>query len=87
MKTMEIRFTVSESILETLNRTKETFVQQMRLLFAVHLFSQKELTFGQAMELAEVNRDMFLRELDRQKIPVINYEGHELEAELKLFSL
>jgi predicted HTH domain antitoxin len=86
MKTMEIRFTVSENIFQTLNRTQEMFVQQMRLLFAIHLFKRQELTFGQAMELAGVSRDSFLIELDKQEIPIINYEPTELEMELALFS-
>lgn len=85
MKTTEISFTLPESILQSLDRSPELFVQQMRLLFAIHLFKQQDLTFGQAVELAGVSRDLFLTELNKQDIPVIDYEPTELEAGLATF--
>jgi predicted HTH domain antitoxin len=86
MGTARIHFDVPEGILHSLNQSKAEFTAQVRLLTAVQFFASHKLTFGQAMKLAEMEREQFLTELAKRDIPVIDYVPDELEAELSRFS-
>lgn len=83
MKTAEIKFEVSEEILNSLNQNVEEFTDQLRLYSALQLFKQHKLSFGQAAELAAMTRERFLIELDKNEIDIINYDPSELNKELK----
>lgn len=85
MRTAEIRFKIPETILLSLNQSNKEFTEQLRLVTALQLFKSHKLTFGQAVELAGMTRDAFLVELDKQEIPLIDYDPSELEEELKSF--
>ena len=85
MKTTEIRFEISESILNSLNQSREEFANQTRLFSALVLFKDHKLSFGQAAELAGMKRERFLEELDKHGIEVIDYDPSELEGELERF--
>lgn len=85
MKTKQISFEVAEGILHSLNQSPDEFTAQARLLTAVQLFQFHKLSFGQAAELAGVNQDRFLVELDSLNIPIINYSTAELDEELARF--
>lgn len=85
MKTAEIRFEVSENILNSLNQTTKEFTSQLRLLTALQLFKEHKLSFGQAVELSGMKRESFLLELDKHGIDLIDYDPSELEEELERF--
>ena len=81
-----ISFTLTDSLLQSLNQTQDEFTQQMRLLMALHLFKIHKLTLGQASELANMNREKFINELDNQKIAMIDYDPDGLIEELNSFN-
>jgi len=85
MRTAQINFEISESLLHALNESREEFIQHLRLFTALQLFKNHKLSFGQAAELAGMNRERFLIELDNYDIDFIDYDVSELEEELKRF--
>ena len=54
----------------------------MRLLTALQLFKEHKLSLGKAAELSGLNKEGFIFELDRYKIPLIDYDAAELDEEL-----
>lgn len=85
MRTTQIAFDIPESILHALNQNRDEFTQQTRLFAALQLFKNHKLTFGQASELAGMNKERFLVELDKYGIDLIDYDTSELEEELERF--
>jgi predicted HTH domain antitoxin len=61
------------------------FTSQVRLFTALQLFKRHKLSLGKAAELAGLDREQFMVELDRYEIPMIDYDPDELEEELKRF--
>ena len=87
MRATQISFQISESILQALNQNQDEFINQMRLFTALQLFKNQKLSFGQAAELAGLNRERFLIELDNYNIDLIDYDPSELEQELERFNI
>ncbi|MBE2225495.1 MAG: UPF0175 family protein [Anaerolineae bacterium] len=85
MNTASIHFDIPKGLLHSLNQSEAEFASQVRLMSAMQLFEDQKLTLGQAIELANISREQFLLELDKYKIPVINYDPADLEMELKGF--
>ena len=83
MKTAEIKFEVSENILNSLNQTTDEFTDQLRLFSALELFKKHKLSFGQAVELSGMKRERFLLELDKYEIDFIDYDPSKLAEELE----
>lgn len=86
MNRQQISFDIPTGLLHTLNQNQDEFTAQVRLWAALQLFQAHNLTLGQAMELAELNREQFLFELERRQIPLIDYDPAELENELTRFA-
>lgn len=85
MRATQISFEISESLLQTLNQSRDEFVSQLRLFAALQLFKNHKLSLGQAGELAGMNKEKFLIELDNYTIDLIDYDPSELEMELERF--
>ncbi len=85
MRATQISFEISEGILQALNQSRDEFIDQLRLFAALQLFKSHKLSFGQAAELAGMNKEKFLVELDNYNIDLIDYDPSELEAELRRF--
>lgn len=85
MAMTSVRFEIPEEILYTLNESVPEFTLQMRLLTAMQLFKKHKLSLGKAAELAGMDKDQFTIELDRNEIPLIDYDPDELEDELARF--
>ena len=78
----KIKFEIPEDILYSLNESVTGFITQMRLLTALQLFKDHKLSIGKAVELSGLNKESFKIELDKHKIPLIDYDAKELEEEL-----
>ena len=85
MRMAEINFKIPEDILNVLNQDIHEFTQQSRLYTALQLFKNHKLSFGKAAELADISKDEFLIETDKNKIDYISYDEMELESELERF--
>jgi predicted HTH domain antitoxin len=85
MAMARVRFEISEEILYALNENIAEFTLQMRLFTALQLFKKHKLSLGKAANLAGMDKDQFMLELDRNEIPLIDYDPDELEEELARF--
>ena len=57
---------------------------EVKRLLAAHLFQDGLLSMGKAAELADLNLGTFIDFLNKLKIPVIDYDEDELQAEFKV---
>ena len=57
--------------------------KQIKLKAGIALFHAGKISSGRACEFAGIDRYRFYEECAKHKIPVINYEPSELEAELE----
>ncbi|NIM18341.1 MAG: UPF0175 family protein [Candidatus Aminicenantes bacterium] len=85
MAMASVQFEIPEEILYALNESITEFTLQMRLFTALHLFKKHKLSLGKAANLAGMDKDQFMIELDRSEIPLIDYDPLELEEELARF--
>ena len=83
MKSTQISFEIPEDLLHALNESREQFVHQVRLFTALQLFKSRKLSFGKAAELAGMNKERFLVELDQHAIALIDYDPSGLEQEIE----
>jgi len=83
MKTVELKLTVPEEILYTLNENKNGFVKQMRFYTALELFKTHKLSMGKAAELAEMNKVEFMFEAGKRGVAVIDYDTEDFNEELE----
>jgi len=85
MATASVRIEIPEEILYALNENITEFTLQMRLFTALQLFKKHKLSLGKASNLAGMDKDQFMLELDRNEIPLIDYNPDELKEELARF--
>ena len=57
---------------------------EAKRLLAAHLFQNGFLSLGKAAEMAELGLEAFVDFLNELKIPVIDYDEEELDAEFKI---
>ncbi len=57
--------------------------RELKFQLAVRLFEVGQLSLGKAAELAGWNRVRFADELGRLKVPIVNLDDQEIEAELR----
>jgi len=81
MKMTELKLSIPQDILYTLNETKNDFIKKMRLYAAMELYRMQKLSMGKASELAEMNKTDFMFELGKYEIPAINYEADDFREE------
>ena len=86
MKSAEIKYRVSEDILNSLNQNKREFTDQSRLFTAMQLFKNHKISFGQAADIAGIKKEQLLIELDRYGLDFIDYAPSELTKELDRLS-
>jgi predicted HTH domain antitoxin len=64
---------------------KKTLVRQLKLYSALLLFQSGQLSRGAACEFADVDIYTFFAACKKHKIPVINIDVDEIEADLWRF--
>ncbi|MBI2950043.1 MAG: UPF0175 family protein [Verrucomicrobia bacterium] len=64
-------------------KTRSEIERELKFQLAVRLFEVGQLSLGKAAELAGWNRLLFADELGRLKIPVVNLDDEEIQAELR----
>ena len=83
MKTIELKLSVPEEILYTLNENRNGFIKQMKFYTALELFRIHKLSMGKAAELAEMNKVEFMLEAGKCGVAVIDYETEDFNEELE----
>ncbi len=82
----KVDFEIPEEILYSLNENISEFILQMRLFTALQLYGDHKLSLGKAAELAGIDNEHFIEELDKHDIPLIDYSPSELKEELEELS-
>lgn len=62
--------------------TKQEFAAEVRLMAALKMFELGKLSSGKAAQLAGISRVEFFETCGRHQVPILNYSGDEIEAEL-----
>ncbi len=72
----------SEDLLITSGKSQKEFEQELRFLLAVKLFELRRLSLGKAAEVSGMSKILFMEELGRMEIPVINLDDEQIQEEL-----
>ncbi|WP_435548591.1 UPF0175 family protein [Desulfobacterium sp. N47] len=79
MRTIEIKY--PETIPAILNLSPDKFEQEAKFALAVKLYEMGRLTSGQAAQLAEVSRVIFLLDCRRYGAASVDWDYDEIDAE------
>lgn len=60
----------------------EEFAQEVKRRAALDMYKKEELSFGQAAELAELNKEDFLNYLAVSQVSLFDFNENDLEEEL-----
>jgi predicted HTH domain antitoxin len=55
---------------------------EMRIAAAVQWYCERRVSQGKAAEIAGISRSAFIEELRRRRVPAIQIDASELDAEL-----
>lgn len=77
-KTMNISFSINESVLFSLKENTEEFTQNLRFLSALMLYRKRRLSLGKAAELAGFSKLDFIHKLQLEKEPVFDFNEEEM---------
>jgi predicted HTH domain antitoxin len=69
--------------LDALQLTQKSFEEEARMAMAVKLFEMKRLSSGMAAKLAGIPRVLFLLNLHRFNVPMIDIEEEELAEDIR----
>jgi len=78
----ELTVQYPDDLLLASGKPRSALEDQLRFELAVRLFQVGQLSLGKAAELAGLSKPRFGEELGRLKIPTINLDDAEIEAEL-----
>ena len=87
MKTTTLNISISDemySTLELAGHNKVKLEKNARENLAINLYSEGVLSFGQASELAHMNKWAFMELLRERKIPFYEPTAEEISGEYKL---
>jgi predicted HTH domain antitoxin len=81
---MDLQMVVNypETLPDALKKSRAEFEEEARMAMAIKLFEMKQLSSGQAAELAGMNRVAFLMSLHRFGVAMIDYSEEELLADI-----
>ncbi|MFP4333651.1 MAG: UPF0175 family protein [Campylobacterales bacterium] len=65
---------VDDSILLSLKETKEQLASQMKFYTAIMLYKKDKLSLGKAALFADMNKAEFLKALEKENIPVFDFD-------------
>lgn len=70
-----------EAVFSSLRLSPKEFAAEMRIASAVQWYGERRLSQAKAAEVAGLSRAAFLNELHRRRVPAIQVDADELEAE------
>lgn len=79
----ELTVEYPDDLLVASGKPRSEMERELKFQLAVRLFEIGQLSLGKAAELAGWKRLSFAEELGRLKVPVINLDNEEIEAELR----
>lgn len=79
----ELTVEYPDGLLLASGKPRSEIERELKFQLAVRLFEVGQLSLGKAAELAGWNRLRFADELGRLKVPVVNLDDEEIQAELR----
>lgn len=79
----ELTVQYPDDLLVASGKSRSVVEAELKFQLAVRLFEVGQLSLGKAAEFAGINRLRFADELGRMKIPVVNLDDEEIQAELR----
>ena len=76
---------IPDEIITTLNRNNDELSNDFKLYIALQLYKTHKLTLKQSADFAALSLEMFIKELSKNNIDVIDYSPEELDDELEIF--
>jgi predicted HTH domain antitoxin len=86
MQMQKIEIEIPADFLDSLQKTKEEFIQQMKTLTAINLYLSNELSLEMAAEFAGISKWDFEDLLAKNKIPISLIEFNDYQKELDIIS-
>lgn len=71
-----------EGVFSALRLSPQAFAAEMRIASAVQWYGERRVSQAKAAEVAGLSRSAFLNELHRRRVPAIQVDIDELDAEL-----
>lgn len=78
----QLAMDLPEEIFSALRLAPREFVCEMRIAAAVQWYGERRLSQAKAAEIAGISRSLFMDELRRRRVPAIQIDVSELDAEL-----
>jgi predicted HTH domain antitoxin len=78
----ELTVQYPDDLLVASGKPRNVVEEELRFQLAVRLFEVGQLSLGKAAELAGLGKLQFADELGRMKIPIVNLDDQEIQAEL-----
>jgi predicted HTH domain antitoxin len=82
---VELTLEYPDDLLVTSGKLRVEVELEMKFQLAVRLFEVGQLSLGKAAELAGWNRIQFADQLGRMKVPIVNLDDEEIQAQLPAF--
>ena len=79
----ELTIQYPDDLLAASGKPRLAVAKELKFQLAVRLFEIGELSLGKAAVLADMAKMRFMDELGRLKIPVINLDEKEIQAEIR----
>lgn len=86
MQMQKIEIEIPADFLDSVQKTKEEFIQQMKTLTAINLYLSSELSLEMAAEFAGISKWGFEELLAKNKIPISLIEFNDYQKELDIIS-
>lgn len=77
----QLAFDLPEDVFSALRLPPGDFAAEMRIAAAVQWYSERRISQGKAAGVAGLSRAAFLDELHRRRVPAIQVDADELDAE------
>ncbi len=86
MQNVMIPVNISSEIMIALNENEQNLKNYFQTAIAVMLFQEGKLTIGKAIQLSELSRYEFEKELAKKNIPVSNPSLNEVFSDMQKLS-
>ena len=78
----QLAIDLPEGVFSSLRLAPADFASEMRTAAAVQWYAERRISQGKAAEIAGLTRIGFIEELRRRKVPAIQLDAAELDAEM-----